>query len=66
MGPSHGCGIKKLVSKSDEVTEGKNLGEEVSEVILGWNMHGCAYGLVAEGLDPFLTTIDVLELGALS
>ena len=58
--------MKKLVSKSDEVTEGKNLGEEISEVVLGWHMHGCAYGLVTKDLDPFLSTIDVLELGALS
>ena len=29
-------------------------------------MHGCAYGFVAKDLNPFLTTIDVLELRALS
>ena len=58
--------MQQLITKADEVTIWKNLGEDISEVVLCWDVHNVAYVLVAKCLNPFLTAVDVFELGVLS
>ena len=58
--------MQQLIAKADEVTIWKNLGEDISEVVLCWDVHDVAYILVVKFLNPFLAAVDVFELGALS
>ena len=55
-----------MVTKTGESANRKDLGEEISEIVLRRDVLESAHRAVAKELDPFLTTIDVLELGALS
>ena len=62
MSRSLGSRMQQLIAKADEVTIWKNLGEDISEVVLCWDVHNVAYVLVAKCLNPFLTAVDVFEL----
>ena len=44
----------------------QNLGEDVRQVVLRWDMNRFDESLVPQHLDPFLTTVDVFESSLVS
>ena len=55
-----------MVTETCESANGKDLSEKISGIVLSRDVLGSAHRSATKKFDPFLTTIDVLELGALS
>ena len=63
------CALVFLQALVAEILEGlsvEDLGHDVSNVLLGWNMERLDELLVAECLGPLLAAVDVFQLGLLS
>ena len=51
--------------ETDELGNGKDLGKHICQIQFRWHMYRYQYALVAKNFDPFLASINVLELGLL-
>ena len=62
IAPSDWTRVHDFVAKSDKLANGKNLGHEISNVVVGVHMLSVQDVLVTENTNPFLACVDVLEL----